>query len=367
MQIYLHQNEQQVGPFTVEDIGKMLAAGAISPTDYGWYEGLTEWQPLNAFIEVETAPQQPAPVAPRAKLPAGPVQTNLPTGPIQTNVKQGAVIGGWVCFALGVALMFLSMWSFFIYGPLFLVAFILSIIAMSQRRIVGGIVLLLATLVAPTILGLVLFSTRTAKLAKGMSEQIEREKVVAVSTEPASEPVASQPDAPPQATPAPQIKPATAKHPALDAKMGFRTYKLGTPLSQFNLADLNEGWAFVKSDLKAYFVRDFDKKLGAAEIDDIQLNFYQDLLQSVMVKVKGEQSATALKEVLTTAFGQPERKTSVFNNVLEWKGEDCTLTLTSEMMGGSTAEFSSKSVDAKIKSVTAQKAKAGAAEGAKDL
>ena len=59
--------------------------------------------------------------------------------------------------------MVLSLFTFFLYGPIFFVAFILSIVAMSQRRVLGGISLLLATLIVPTVLGLILFATRSTK------------------------------------------------------------------------------------------------------------------------------------------------------------------------------------------------------------
>ena len=68
------------------------------------------------------------------------------------GIQQGAVIGGWLCFILGMGVMYLSLWAFIIYVPLFLVGFILSIIAMAQRRIIGGIALLLITLIVPPVL-----------------------------------------------------------------------------------------------------------------------------------------------------------------------------------------------------------------------
>ncbi len=61
---------------------------------------------------------------------------------LQTNVKQGALIGGWVCFGVGILFMVHSLWAFIFYGPLFFAAFVLSIVAMAQRRIGGGLALL---------------------------------------------------------------------------------------------------------------------------------------------------------------------------------------------------------------------------------
>ena len=126
---------------------------------------------------------KPAPKQPQARKIQPPAIPRVPSatitrqpGPrteIQTNVKQGALIGGFVCFVIGIIFMFSSLWSFFLYGPLFLAAFVLSIVAMSQRRVLGGIGLLLLTLIVPGVLGLILFSTRTAKVADAMSKQIQ--------------------------------------------------------------------------------------------------------------------------------------------------------------------------------------------------
>src|SRR4029077_9229054 len=70
---------------------------------------------------------------------------------VQTNVKQGAVIGGWVCFGVGILFMVHSLWAFIFYVPLFLAAFVLSIVAMAQRRVGGGMALLLCCVIIPPI------------------------------------------------------------------------------------------------------------------------------------------------------------------------------------------------------------------------
>src|SRR5439155_26901524 len=78
-------------------------------------------------------------------------------------VKQGAAIGGWLCFGLGMLLMYWSVWSFLLYGPLFLVAFILAIVALAQSRIILGLILLLSCLVLPALTFLILSSSRASK------------------------------------------------------------------------------------------------------------------------------------------------------------------------------------------------------------
>jgi len=102
-----------------------------------------------------------------------PRKSAAPQREVKTDVKQGAIIGGFVCLVLGVALMFISLLSFIVYLPLFLAAFILSIVAMAQKRVVGGVLLLLLTIIVPSILGVGLFVTRTAAFAEEVSQAME--------------------------------------------------------------------------------------------------------------------------------------------------------------------------------------------------
>jgi hypothetical protein len=88
---------------------------------------------------------------------------------IQTNVKQGGVVGGWICFAVGMFFMYVSLWTFILYVPLFGAAFVLSIVAMAQRRVAGGIVLLLCSIIVPGVLFLSLAATRTRDFAQKQS------------------------------------------------------------------------------------------------------------------------------------------------------------------------------------------------------
>lgn len=82
---------------------------------------------------------------------------------IITNVKQGALLGGCVCFLLGLILMFVSLWSFILYIPFFLTAFILSIVAMAQARVAGGVFLLIGTIIIPPILFFFMVSAGVSK------------------------------------------------------------------------------------------------------------------------------------------------------------------------------------------------------------
>ncbi len=67
---------------------------------------------------------------------------------VQTNVKQSALLGSGVCLVLAIALMWWSFLSFLLYTPLLVAAFILSIVAMAQGRVVPGLLILLLTIIA---------------------------------------------------------------------------------------------------------------------------------------------------------------------------------------------------------------------------
>jgi hypothetical protein len=47
MQIYVHRNNQQLGPFTEEQLKAQLADGTLSLQDHAWWQGQTNWVPLS--------------------------------------------------------------------------------------------------------------------------------------------------------------------------------------------------------------------------------------------------------------------------------------------------------------------------------
>jgi F0F1-type ATP synthase membrane subunit c/vacuolar-type H+-ATPase subunit K len=46
MQIYVHRNNQQIGPLTEAEVKAQLASGALSPKDHVWWSGQPGWVPL---------------------------------------------------------------------------------------------------------------------------------------------------------------------------------------------------------------------------------------------------------------------------------------------------------------------------------
>lgn len=110
--------------------------------------------------------------------------------------KQGAVIGGWVCIALGTALMFWTLFSFLLYLPLFLAAFVLGIVAIAQRRLGHGIPILLLSVVIPLVIGLGLGAYRTQQVMEEV-RKTEVARTAPQDSQAASKLAASEPAAPP--------------------------------------------------------------------------------------------------------------------------------------------------------------------------
>ena len=150
MNIYIHKNDQQLGPFDDAQISEALTSGEFSLEDLAWKEGLIEWVRLEDLLQ---KPQDSPPI---------PIISTIQNpSKVRSNVNQGVVIGGWVCCAIGLAAMYFSIWNFFIYGPLFSVAFILSLIAIVQKRSSVGILLLLVTIIIPSLMGGIHLSNNT--------------------------------------------------------------------------------------------------------------------------------------------------------------------------------------------------------------
>ena len=51
MQIYLARNNQQAGPYTVEQLNEMLASQQVLLTDLAWHQGMTEWKALGEITQ----------------------------------------------------------------------------------------------------------------------------------------------------------------------------------------------------------------------------------------------------------------------------------------------------------------------------
>lgn len=87
MHIYVFKNGVQTGPFTEEQIGGMLTGGHVSPNDFAWHEGVSDWQPLHLVLGLIQPPPIPSYISTRHNRTASPMQAIDPTG-----------VGGWLAF-----------------------------------------------------------------------------------------------------------------------------------------------------------------------------------------------------------------------------------------------------------------------------
>lgn len=51
MQIYLARNNQQAGPYTLEQLNQMLTSQQVLLTDLVWHQGMTEWKALGELTQ----------------------------------------------------------------------------------------------------------------------------------------------------------------------------------------------------------------------------------------------------------------------------------------------------------------------------
>lgn len=79
MQIYLARNNQQAGPYTVEQLNQMLASQQVLLTDLAWHQGMSEWKALGELTQGQLAYYPADYVAPE------PTQDNTPFGTTYSN------------------------------------------------------------------------------------------------------------------------------------------------------------------------------------------------------------------------------------------------------------------------------------------
>lgn len=91
-----------------------------------------------------------------------------------SEAKSGVLIAAAICLGIGLAFMFLSLLTAFIFGPLFFAAFVLSIIAIVQKRVLGGVLMLLATLIIPSAIGIPLMAYRATTTAQAFSQALDQ-------------------------------------------------------------------------------------------------------------------------------------------------------------------------------------------------
>src|SRR3954467_11189002 len=83
MQVHIARDGKQLGPFSIEDINRQLAAGSLTLSDNAWYEGAAGWAPLSTVPGVTGA-------APAATPPSAPLTTSAVPAVAATPVVPAA-------------------------------------------------------------------------------------------------------------------------------------------------------------------------------------------------------------------------------------------------------------------------------------
>ena len=65
MQVYIHREGQQFGPYSIKEANDYMASGNLQADDLAWHEGAPDWMPLKRVMVV--APTAPTPPRPAPK------------------------------------------------------------------------------------------------------------------------------------------------------------------------------------------------------------------------------------------------------------------------------------------------------------
>lgn len=76
MQIYLARNNQQAGPYTLEQLNQMLSSQQVLLTDLAWHQGMTEWKALGELTQGKLVYTPEGYTAPTAFPEPSPVQNS---------------------------------------------------------------------------------------------------------------------------------------------------------------------------------------------------------------------------------------------------------------------------------------------------
>ena len=105
MEIYISRDGERIGPYSLEEINRQLAAGTLIPQDLGWSESSPGWKPLLSFVGVI--------------VPGGASSTAVPTSlatPVTFGLPEyaGFWIRGWALMVdaviVGTFALLIPMW-----------------------------------------------------------------------------------------------------------------------------------------------------------------------------------------------------------------------------------------------------------------
>jgi hypothetical protein len=104
MEIYIWKNEQQQGPYSIDDLNSLLGSEAITGDDLYWYEGCTDWVPISQLAGFVPPPSA---TPPPPKFPIAPALASSSSTPRKLTTAQkvaGVIVGVVVLVCMAVVL-----------------------------------------------------------------------------------------------------------------------------------------------------------------------------------------------------------------------------------------------------------------------
>jgi hypothetical protein len=86
MQIHIARDGKQLGPFSLEEINRQLAAGTLSVSDNAWYEGISGWVPLSTVPGVSGGAAASSASIPPAATSSATAASSPASGPVVPTV-----------------------------------------------------------------------------------------------------------------------------------------------------------------------------------------------------------------------------------------------------------------------------------------
>ena len=101
MKYTVNRGSQEIGKFELADIQALMNAGVILPTDYFWFQGMSEWKPVSTLFAQQgsTTPQVVTPPLPAARTEnAGQVVMTQQVGPSCPSCYSTDVIKAYAAY-----------------------------------------------------------------------------------------------------------------------------------------------------------------------------------------------------------------------------------------------------------------------------
>ena len=105
MQIHIARDGKPMGPFSLEEINRQLAAGTLSLSDQAWYEGAAGWAPLSTVPGVSSSPSPQPTGAAKQGVPAVPTPMaggSVASVPVASAPTEPLAIWSFVLSLLGL-------------------------------------------------------------------------------------------------------------------------------------------------------------------------------------------------------------------------------------------------------------------------